>query len=412
MLLFVAACGDNLPPLDPPSGTCSPVEGTNVALRRVAFGCKAEGAPVAPNCIDDTVTLTTSPPDDPRLFIVERNGKIRWMLDEHLQNEPFADLSLDAGGPVYSDGNELGLLGLAFHPQFAENGQIYVYYTAQNANPADVAHPYVDVVARYRVDSDTPDRISPGSGEIVLSIPDPFSNHNGGMIEFGADGLLYIGTGDGGNGGDPMGNGQNPHALLGKILRVDVDRGAPYSIPAGNPFADGAAGAAEVFVLGLRNPWRWSFDRATGDMWIGDVGQSEEEEIDWLPAGYQAGRNLGWNMYEGFRCYSPPCAPDGLVFPVDSRTHGEGWWAIVGGQVYRGACFPDLQGWYFFTDTGHSSLSSMRFDGDGNREVRDYLNAYTAYPTSLHADARGELYEGTLDGSVFRIEVAPAANPN
>src|SRR5262249_53729307 len=155
-------------------------------------------------------------------------------------------------------------------------------------------------------------------------------------------------------------NGQDPHALLAKILRIDVDHTAPpraYAIPAGNPFADGAAGAPEVYILGVRNPWRWTFDPATGDMWIADVGQATIEELDVLPAGHQAGVNLGWSMYEGANCFKPPCDPTGKTFPQHVRTHDSGWNAIIGGRVYRGSCYPDLVGWYFFTDNGHATLA-------------------------------------------------------
>jgi len=411
--LVLAGCGDNLPARPPEAGldvTCTPARGENLRQRRIAFGCTAPGAPPAPNCIDDTVVLATSPPADPRLFAVERNGVIRILIDEQLQPEPFAKLGEDDGGPVHTDGNEMGLLGLAFHPAFAVNRTLYVFYTALNTNPVDAARPFLDVLARYTVDAADPARLDRASGEVLLEIPDPFSNHNGGMIEFGADGDLYISTGDGGNGGDPMGNAQNPNALLGKILRIDIDREEPgkrYAIPADNPYA-ASGGAPEVFLLGLRNPWRWSFDRATGDMWIGDVGQSEEEELDFLPAGHQVGANLGWNMFEGNRCYSPPCDIAGKTFPIDARARTPTpWWSIIGGQVYRGSCFPDLVGWHVYTDCGYGGLVKARVGADGSRAIVDVANTFIPYPTSLHADARGELYETSLDGSVYRIEAAP-----
>ena len=328
------------------------------------------------------------------MFAVERNGKIRILVDEKLQPGEFADLGDDAGGPVHTDGNEMGLLGLAFHPGYAVDRQLYVFYTALNPDPIDTVHPYLDVLARYTADAADPDRLDRTSGEVVLSIPDPFSNHNAGMIEFGADGYLYISTGDGGYGGDPFGNAQNPDALLGKILRIDVDREDPgkrYAIPADNPYA-GGGGAPEVFIRGLRNPWRWSFDRGTGDMWIGDVGQSEQEELDYLPAGQQAGINLGWNMYEGNGCYSPPCDPEGMTFPVDARARTPTpWWSIIGGQVYRGSCYPELVGWYVYTDCGYGGLVKAKVGADRSRSIIDLANTFIAYPTSLHADARGEL---------------------
>ena len=350
--------------------------------------------------MSDTVVLVTSPPGDPRLFAVQRNGTIRILVDEQLTIAPFAKLGEDDGGPVHTDGNEMGLLGLAFHPQFATNRELFVFYTALNPDPLSLGqYPYLDILARYRVGSSG--QLDPSTAEILLSILDPFSNHNGGMIEFGNDGLLYISTGDGGAGGDPFGNAQDPSSLLGKILRIDVDAGTPYLIPADNPFG-------EVFILGLRNPWRWSFDRATGDMWIGDVGQEHEEELNFLPAGKQAGVNLGWKMYEGNSCYSPPCDIAGKTFPIDSRARTPSpWWSIIGGQTYRGECFPDLVGWHVYTDCGHGGLAMARVGVDGSREIVDLANTFIAYPTSLHADSRGELYETNLDGSIFRIEVVP-----
>lgn len=415
-LLLIAGCGDNLPgkpvTIDAPrpdaDGDC-PVRGTHVTLRPIARGCRVIGAPAYPGCIEDTVTLITAPRNDPRLFAVARAGQIRILVNEQLKPAPFADLSADALGPVLTDGNEMGLLGLAFHPQFATNRQLFVFYTARNPDPLDIEFPYLDVVARYVTSATDPDRIDPQSGVVVLSIRDPYVNHNGGMIEFGRDGYLYIGTGDGGYGGDPYGNGQNPNALLGKILRIDVDTkdaGKEYSIPAGNPFASGTGGAREVFILGLRNPWRWSFDRVTGDLWIGEVGQSLYEELHVLRAGQQAGANLGWAMYEGPSCYTPPCDPAGMTFPQDSRDHRiSSWWSIIAGEVYRGACYPDLVGWFFYTDCGNGAMVKARLRPDDVLDVVDLTTASTGCPTTLHADSRGELYEGDLYGSVFRLEV-------
>src|SRR5262245_49965209 len=277
-LLVLAACGGHpdVPAEAQVPASCGP--GSHVSVRRVAAGCGQSGAPEPPNCLTGGLTLATSPPDDARSFVLEQNGAIR-IVDgmEHLLAQPFLDLSDDAGGPVVA-GGELGLLGLAFHPHYAANHRFFVFYTTRNA---DAANPYADVVVEF---SGTGDRADPASARMILSIPDFAANHNGGMIEFGADGLLYISTGDGGQANDPQGNGQNTGALLAKILRIDVDRGDPYAIPPDNPFAAGG-GAPEVFVYGLRNAWRWTFDRATGDMWIGDVGQGDWEELDVLPAG-------------------------------------------------------------------------------------------------------------------------------
>ena len=386
-----------------PLPTCStPVSGLNVTYRRI--GSVVGGA-----------MLATSPPNDPRLFVVEQRGAIRIFKDEVLQPDPFIDLSLDNNGPVRA-GGEMGLLGLAFHPQYASNGQFFVFYTTGSS--------LRDVVARCTVSAENPDRANPTCTE-VLSIPDFAQNHNGGMIEFGSDGFLYIGTGDGGGGGDPQRVAQNTNSLLGKILRIDVDNKAPnmeYGIPADNPFVAGG-GAPEVYIIGLRNPWRWSFDRGTGDMWIGDVGQGRVEELTVLKAGEQSGRNLGWSVYEGDGCCDTqsdncaqtgtqqPCDATGKIFPQDSRARSEGWQSIIAGQTYRGTCFPDLVGWHLYTDYYARTLVRARLMGNGELEI---VNTSTPTPggtASIHADARGELYlttaPGNTAGGVYRIEAGP-----
>lgn len=405
----LAACGDNSRPRDagtPLEEGCS--HGDVVYTRTVAQGCSVPGAPAPPQCLEGAVVLVTSPPDDLRLFAVERAGRIRILdEDEQLAARPFLDLSVDAGGPVLDNG-EQGLLGLAFHPQYATNRQLYVFYTARNPDLADPANPFVNVLARFTASATDPGRADPASSTILLSIPDFAANHNGGMIEFGADGLLYISTGDGGGSiGDPEGNGQDRDSLLAKMLRIDVDRtegGKPYGIPPGNPFA-GGGGAPEAFVLGLRNVWRWSFDRATGDMWLGDVGQAEWEEINVLRAGAQAGANLGWSMYEGDTCFAAPCDPTGLVFPIHARSHAvDLWTAMIGGQVYRGTCYPALAGWYFFTDNGFGGLVKARLLDGGGIEVVDLQGDFPPLPASIYAAGRGELYETDVKGNIFRIE--------
>ena len=412
-LIVAAACGDNrtigedAAPVDA-RVECTPVRGTRADIRFVAYGCDHPLSPPRPGCMDGVVTLVTSPPGDRRLFALELEGRIRVIADGQVIAEPFLDLSDDLGGPVVAD-NELGLLGLAFHPAYATNRQFFVFYTADNPDPTDPMHPFVDVLERYTASATDPLRADPASGVVVLSIPDPFGNHNGGMIEFGNDGLLYIGTGDGGGAGDPQGNAQDPTALLGKMLRIDVDTrdpGREYAIPAGNPFAAGG-GAPEVFMLGLRNPWRWSFDRATGDMWIGDVGQGEIEELDVLTPSEQPGANLGWHMYEGNNCYTPPCDATGMTFPLDSRTHLDGWWSIIGGQVYRGSCYPDLVGTYFYTDCFYGHMAAARLRGDGTLDVMDLPGDFIGGPASLHADSRGELYETDINGNIFQLVAGP-----
>jgi glucose/arabinose dehydrogenase len=415
LLCCLAACGDNTRPGDGPGAPECLVRGTKISHRQIAWGCGTEGAPPEPGCIVGTAaTLVTSPPGDPRLFVLELHGRIRIIEGGVLRPQPFLDISADAGGPVNAHGlGELGFLGLAFHPQYATNRTFFVFYTMDNPDPADTVHPYLNVVVRYQARADDPYRADPDSAVRVLTILDPFSNHNGGMLEFGPDGLLYISTGDGGGIAslppDPYGNAQNPNALLGKILRVDVDHrdpGKEYAVPSDNPFAAGG-GAGEVWVLGLRNPWRFSIDRETGDLYIADVGGAVYEELTALPHGQQAGKNLGWKMYEGPSCHAPPCDPAGMTFPQDARHHDTGYWSIIGGEVYRGACYPDLVGTYIYVDTGYSLPQGAKLRPDGTLEVRQLSEEYVFEPASLHADSRGELFETDVFGNVWQVIVVP-----
>jgi glucose/arabinose dehydrogenase len=390
-LVVLAACGGSggqdaeqgLPRCD------TPVSGTRVTARQIGRVASA-------------ALLATSPPNDPRLFVLEQGGAIRIFNSDRLVAAPFLDLTPDADGPVRS-GGEQGLLGLAFHPRYATNGTFFVFYTTVRPN-----NMLRDVLARCQVSATDPDRADPASCVEVLSIPDFAANHNGGMIEFGSDGFLYVATGDGGGGGDPARAGQDPNMLLGKMLRLDVDSrtAGEYGIPGDNPFA-GGGGAPEVYMLGIRNAWRWTFDRETRDMWIADVGQETIEELTVLRPAEQKGANLGWSMYEGNNCYRQPCAAGAMAFPQHTRTHAEGWVSITGGQVYRGTCYPDLVGWYFFTDYGNGGLSKARLREDGTLEVQDLPGSFPDHAASLHEDARGELYLTNTDGGVYHIEAGP-----
>jgi hypothetical protein len=421
-LVLFAACGDgkkahqeagpreaapsdiavDVPADSPPLLACTPVSGTTMSVRKIGQ-------------VAGSATLATSPPNDGRLFVLEQAGRIRVFENETLKPDPFLDLSA-----TVSALGEQGLLGLAFHPSYATNGLFYVFYTKGACTSAS---PCFDVLEQFHVSTTDPDKADPTSGQVVLSIPDFAGNHNAGMIEFGSDGLLYVSTGDGGGAGDPRRNAQatdrttqvcrttNCEPLLGKILRLDVDHpaaGKLYGIPAGNPFAAGG-GEPEIFIIGLRNPWRWSFDRATGDMWIADVGQNLYEELDVLPAGQQVGRNLGWSMYEANTPYGSNYTPDptGKTFPQVVKTHQtDSWLAIIGGQVYRGPCYPDITGFYFYTDNAKHTLSRARFDGT-NVTTTDLPGTWPASPSAIHADARGELYETTTNGSVYHLEAGP-----
>jgi hypothetical protein len=268
--------------------------------------------------------------------------------------------------------------------------------------------------------SANPDVADPASARVVLVIPQPFSNHNGGTIEFGPkDHYLYIGMGDGGDANDPMGNGQNLAAMLGKLLRIDVDArtGAKaYGIPATNPYTGSADGATdprpEIWARGLRNPYRWSFDPESGALLIGDVGQGLVEEIDLQPDGQGAGANYGWDVWEGDSCHEPPsgqttCATAGFVAPVATQTHGDGWCAIVGGAVYRGACFPDLAGHYFYTDFCKANLHEATYAGSALTADDARGTGFGGSPTSIHASGQGELYITSRNGEIRRLTVAP-----
>jgi glucose/arabinose dehydrogenase len=284
-----------------------------------------------------------------RLFVVEQFGTIRIIRNGVALATPFIDLGA-SGLNVIAASDERGLLGLAFHPQYATNHQFYVDYTRKSDGAT--------VIARYTASANA-DIADPVSGTILLTIPQPESNHNGGSLKFGPDGFLYIGMGDGGGGNDQhgtIGNAQDKFSLLGKMLRIDVDHGGsnPYAIPPGNPFATGVGGLKEIFTIGMRNPWRMSFDRSTGDLWIGDVGQNAVEEVDLLPAGTGAGANLGWRIIEGNSCTgltAPPslCTDPTLTPPILTYTHASGC-SITGGYVYRGHAVPALTGQYLYAD--------------------------------------------------------------
>ena len=274
----------------------SPV--TGLALICTLIGCGSAAAPpgsqvqlavqVVASGLESPVYLT-APPGDARLFVVEQPGRIRIVKDGQLLAQPFLDIQ-----SVVRSGGERGLLSVAFHPRYGANGYFYVDYTDQDGNTQ---------VVRYSVTAGNPDLAEASSARTILSVAQPFANHNGGLLAFGPDGMLYVGMGDGGSGGDPMGNGQNLNTLLGKLLRIDVDGGDPYAVPADNPFAGERGIRGELWAFGLRNPWRYSFDRASGLLYIADVGQNAWEEVDVSPAA-SAARNYGWNTMEGTHCYA------------------------------------------------------------------------------------------------------------
>ena len=375
-LLLLVACGAN--PTGPPGGS-------GVRLETVASG------------LDFPVFLTAPPGDQTRLFVVEKTGRIRIVRNGSLLPVPFLDLSARV-----SSGGERGLLGLAFHPGYAGNGRFVVHYT----NPAGDTR-----VAVFRVSAD-PDRADAASEQVILAVEQPFANHNGGMLAFGPDGHLYVALGDGGSGGDPQGHGQNRGSLLGKLLRLAVDGAGTATVPLDNPFAGQAGLRGEIWSYGLRNPWRFGFDRQTGDLYIADVGQQSREEINLGTAAEGGGRgvNYGWNVMEGTRCFFPPqgCVPAGLTLPVLEYGHGEGC-SVTGGYVYRGTLLPALTGLYFYADYCAGWVRSFRAAGRIATDSREWTAlAPGGEITSFGEDARGELYLLVADGRVLRIV---AANP-
>ena len=334
------------------------------------------------------------PGDASRWFIAEKGGRIRVVRDASLVTAPFLDLSSQVSG-----GSEQGLLGIAFHPRYPADPRIFVDYT----DLAGDTH-----VASYRVSSDA-DRADPSSAIDVLFVDQPFANHNGGGLAFGADGFLYVALGDGGSEGDPQGNGQSLATLLGKILRLDVDSALPYAIPAGNPFGSTPGARAEIWSFGLRNPFRFSFDREAGDLYIGDVGQDQREEIDFAPASSGGGENYGWNRTEGTLCFgASDCDRSGITLPITEYDHQGGACSVTGGYVYRGDRIPSLRGHYFYGDFCAGFVKSLRVDGGSAADQRDWPELDPGGQiTSFGQDTAGEVYIVTAGGDVFRIAPAP-----
>ncbi len=333
-----------------------------------------------------------------RLYVSERAGKIKVF-----ENDPAASSSatfLDIQSQVSATG-EGGLLGLAFHPDYAENGYFYVSYTTGG--------PFRSRISRFTRSDDNPEQADPTSELVLLEIGQPFTNHNGGDLAFGPDGYLYASFGDGGSGGDPEENGQDAGTLLGTLLRLDVDGGgtapdcggpdANYTVPADNALADGPEGVCdEIFAYGLRNPFRFSFDRQTGELWVGDVGQGALEEVDRV----ENGDNLGWNTYEGTNCFDGPCDPAGLTFPVWEYGRSQGN-SITGGFVYRGSAVPELAGKYVYADFGSGRIWALTVDESGGVENEQLGVGLNSNIPSFGEDSAGELYFTRFDGKVYRF---------
>ncbi len=325
-----------------------------------------------------------------RLFLVEKSGVIRVF-----NNSPDTSSSLvflDISGIVSSGSSEMGLLGLAFHPDFSTNGYFFVDYTADS--------PRRTVITRYQVNANDPNLANVSSAMVILEVAQPYTNHNGGQIAFGPDGYLYIAMGDGGSGGDPQGHGQNRSTLLGSILRIDIDNpgsGTDYSIPLSNPFLGNAMGyAEEIFAYGLRNPWRFSFDHETSDLWLADVGQNQIEEVDLI----QNGGNYGWNLKEGSQCYAvSECDGLGLMDPIWEYNHGVGS-SITGGYVYRGSRLPSLYGDYLYGDFISGRIWSLEYEGIGTTNNTELFDTSLSI-SSFGIDESGEVYVLSYDGVVY-----------
>ncbi len=332
--------------------------------------------------------LVDSNDDNGLLLVLEQPGRIRGIQGGRLLTDPFMDIS----DRVDSSGNEQGLLGIALDPDYPNNHTFYLDYTDAQGNTT---------VSRFKA-ADDGLSADPASEQVLMKIVQPFPNHNGGQLAFGPDGYLYIGTGDGGSEGDPNNTAQDPANKLGKILRIDVRGQDTYTIPADNPYAQNASGAPEVWALGLRNPWRFSFDRLTGDLYIGDVGQDKYEEIDYLPAGTGAGTNFGWSVREGLHPYKDGSSSANFTDPIFEYDHSQGC-AVTGGYVYRGGTLPEFYGVYLFSDYCTGNVWGLLKSGSGDWQSA-LLFPSQGNISSFGQDASGEIYMLDLNkGAVLKL---------
>jgi len=375
-----------------PTLTITPTQESHVAEAVQLPAPQAYAWSLVVNRLARPVGVASAADGSGRLFLLEQAGKVRVFRLGTLLDEPYLDISSQVSCCA-----ERGLLGLAFHPRYAENGFLYINYTNLDGDT---------VIARFQVASDTPDRAEAASEKRLLVVSQPYPNHNGGGLAFGPDGYLYIGLGDGGSANDPQGNGQNTNTLLGKLLRIDVDggeqNGAPYAIPDDNPFAHNGGGLPEVWAYGLRNPWRFTFDRQTGDLFIGDVGQNAWEEIDFLPAGSSGGVNFGWNYREGRHHLqgNPPQTLE-LLEPVAEYGHDQGC-SVTGGVVYRGAQLPAWRGVYVYGDYCSGRVWGLLRGRDGTWQHG--LMFETGFNIAAFGeDEAGEIYLTDLSGAVYQL---------
>jgi len=348
--------------------------------------------PVITSGLTSPVAITNAGDGSGRLFITEQTGTIRIWNGTSLLPTPFLDIHT-----LVSCCGEQGLLSVAFHPNYPTNGFFYVNYTNTGGNT---------VIARYHVTGD-PNVADPASASILLTIPQPYANHNGGQLQFGADGFLYIGMGDGGSGGDPQNRSQNLGELLGKILRIDVDGAPPYAVPPTNPFVAVPGARPEIWAYGLRNPWRFSFDRATHDLYIGDVGQNLWEEVDFQPASSAGGENYGWRLMEGFHCYNPStgCNDGTLTLPILEYGHNPGC-SVTGGYVYRGSSIPQLYGTYLYGDYCSGVIWGASRSCAGAWSTAPLVDSPLNI-SSFGEDESGEIYVTHIGGAVYRVTATP-----
>jgi glucose/arabinose dehydrogenase len=344
--------------------------------------------------LSEPVGVTSAGDGSRRLFVVEQDGRVRIVRKGRLKSRPFLDVTELTQGV-----GEQGLLGLAFHPHYEDNRRFFVHFTANNGDT---------VIAEYKRSRSHVERANENSQRILLTIDDPFPNHNGGDLKFGPDGFLYIALGDGGGGGDPQENAQALDTLLGKILRIDVngtEGDLEYAVPADNPFVGAGGARAEIWSYGLRNPWRISFDSGTGDLWIGDVGETSVEEINVERAGSPGGVNYGWDVMEGTLCFEPEqgCDPTGLTPPVAEYRHNEGC-SVTGGFVYRGQRFPELRGTYFYGDYCSGSIWALVAADPAAGATKILPTDYSI--SSFGETAAGEILVTAHGGRLFKIVVA------
>mgnify|MGYP001432881471 CR=1 FL=1 len=325
---------------------------------------------------------------DSRLFVVEKGGKIKILNSDKTTNAtPFLDISTQVG-----TGSEQGLLGLTFHPNYASNGQFFINYTNLSGTT---------VIAKYTVDSGNPNIANASSASVLLTITQPFTNHNGGTLKFGPDGFLYIGMGDGGSSGDPGNRAQNSTELLGKMLRIDVNSGSPYGIPNDNPYV-GIAGADEIWAIGLRNPWKFSFDKIKNNLWIADVGQNNIEEIN-VASTTEAGLNYGWRCYEGNTTYNTTDCPAQatMKFPLAIINHSTGACSVTGGYVYNGTAYPNFKELYFFSDYCSPQIGMLTSTGTITYSQTFSGNNFSTFGE----DNMGELYIAAINnGTIYKIK--------